>query len=29
MELLFGKIERDLIARGVFTSASDPARKIK
>jgi transposase len=29
VELWFGKIERDLIARGVFTSVHDLARKIK
>jgi transposase len=29
VELWFGKIERDLIARGVFTSVPDLARKIK
>jgi transposase len=29
VELWFGKIERDLIARGVFTSVKDLARKIK
>lgn len=29
VELWFGKIERDLIARGVFTSVADLARKIK
>jgi transposase len=29
VELWFGKIERDLIARGVFTSVNDLARKIK
>ena len=29
VELLFGKIERDLIARGVFTSVPGLARKIK
>ena len=29
VELWFGKIERDLIARGVFTSLPDLARKIK
>ncbi len=29
VELWFGKIERDLIARGVFTSVKDLARKIR
>src|SRR5271165_864106 len=29
VELWFGKIERDLIARGVFTSVNDLARKIR
>jgi transposase len=29
VELWFSKIERDLIARGIFTSAQDLARKIK
>lgn len=29
VELWFGKIERDLIARGVFTSVPDLARKFK
>lgn len=29
VELWFGKIERDIIARGVFTSVPDLARKIK
>jgi transposase len=29
VELWFGKIERDLIARGVFTSVTDLARKIR
>jgi len=29
VELWFGKIERDLIARGVFTSVNDPALKIR
>jgi transposase len=29
VELWFGKIERDMIARGVFTSVPDLARKIK
>jgi transposase len=29
VELWFGKIERDLIARGVFTSVGDLARKIR
>jgi transposase len=29
VELWFGKIERDVIARGVFTSVPDLARKIK
>jgi transposase len=29
VELWFGKIERDIIARGVFTSVADLARKIK
>ena len=29
VELWFGKIERDLLARGVFTSVSDLAHKIK
>jgi transposase len=29
VEIWFGKIERDLIARGVFTSVPDLARKIK
>lgn len=29
VELWFGKIERDLIARGVFTSVKDLARRIK
>jgi transposase len=29
VELWFGKIERDLIARGVFTSVNDLARKIQ
>ncbi len=29
VELWFGKIERDLLARGIFTSVTDLARKIK
>ena len=29
MELWFGKIERDLLARGIFTSLPDLARKIR
>ena len=28
IELWFGKIERDVIARGVFTSVSDLSRKL-
>jgi hypothetical protein len=27
VESLFSKIERDVIARGAFTSVKDPARK--
>ena len=29
VELWFGKIERDLLARGIFTSVPDLARKIR
>jgi transposase len=29
VELWFGKIERDLLARGIFTSLPDLARKIR
>jgi hypothetical protein len=29
IELWFAKIEREVIARGVFTSVSDPARKLR
>ena len=29
VELWFGKIERDLLARGIFTSIPDLARKIR
>jgi len=29
VELWFAKVERDLLARGVFTSVSDLARKIR
>jgi transposase len=29
VELWFGKIERDVIARGVFTSVADLARKLR
>ena len=29
MELWFAKIERDLLARGIFTSVADLARKIR
>src|SRR6202030_4332371 len=28
VELWFGRIERDVVARGVFTSVNDPARKL-
>jgi transposase len=29
VEIWFGRVERDVIARGVFTSVSDPARKLR
>ncbi len=29
MEIWFAKIERDVIARGIFTSVADLARKIR
>ncbi len=29
MELWFAKLERDVIARGVFTPTADPARKLR